>query len=60
MSPFDRAHTTFLFALYGNYARTLYVVPRCRDIASYLSKVANLSPRRVFLVPIRWSVRITP
>ena len=49
MSPFDRAHMTdFLFDINRNHASILY---RYRDIASYLSKVADFDPPHLYLAP---------
>ena len=44
MSPFDRAHMTS----YSTYASILY---RFRDIASYLSKVADFDQPHLYLAP---------
>jgi len=50
MSPFDRAHRAydFLFDFNRNHASILY---RFRDIASYLSKVADFDPPHLHLAP---------
>ena len=48
MSPFDRAHTIFLFDFTRNHASILY---RFRDIAGYLWKVADFDPPHLHLVP---------
>jgi len=48
MSPFDRSHTTSYFN--RNHASILY---RFRDIAGYLSKVADFDPPHMHLVPRR-------
>jgi len=42
-------HYDFLFIFRTNYAS---ILSRFRDIASYLSKVANFSTPRVFLAPV--------
>jgi len=47
MSPFDRAHD-FLFDFDRNHASILY---RFRDIAGYLSKVADFDPPHLHLAP---------
>jgi len=49
MSPFDRAHTT----LYSTLTETMYVsiLYRFRDIAGYLSKVADIDPPHLYLAP---------
>ena len=41
MSPFDRAHTTSCSTLTETYVSIFY---RFRDIAGYLSKVADFDP----------------
>ena len=46
MSPFDRAHRDFLYNFNRNHASILY---RFRDIASYLSKVADFDPHLHFV-----------
>ena len=46
MPPFDRVHMQFDFN--RNYAYILY---RFRDIASYLSKVADFDPPHLHLAP---------
>ena len=49
MSPFDRAHTTSYSTLIErNHASILY---RFRDIAGYLSKVADFDPPHLYLAP---------
>jgi len=49
MSPFDRAHTTSYSTLIEtDCASILY---RFRDIASYLSKVADFNPPHLHLAP---------
>ena len=40
MSPFDRAHTTS----YSTLIETMCILYRFRDIAGYLSKVADFDP----------------
>jgi len=59
MSPFDRAHTTSYSTLIEtmrlsctNHASVLY---HFRDIAGYLSKVADFDPPHLHLVP-PWGV----
>ena len=48
MPPFDRAHFDFLFDFNRNHASILYGF---RDIAGYLSKVADFDPPHLHLVP---------
>jgi len=48
MSPFDRAHKDFLFDFNRNYVSIFY---RFRDIAGYLSKVADFDPPHLHLAP---------
>ena len=48
MSPFDRAHTTSYSTLTETMCLILY---RFRDIASYLSKVADFDPPHLHLLP---------
>jgi len=48
MSPFDRARYDFIFDFNRNHASILC---RFRDIASYLSKVADFNPPRLHLAP---------
>jgi len=43
MSPFDRAHTTSYSTLIESMP-CVYILYRFRDIASYLSKVADFDP----------------
>jgi len=45
MSPFDRAH---IFDFNRNYVCIFY---RFRDIAGYLSKVADFDPPHLYLAP---------
>jgi len=47
MSPFDRAHTTS-YLTNRNHVSILY---RFRDIAGYLSKVADFVPPYLHLAP---------
>jgi len=47
MSPFDRAHTTS----YSTLIETMPILYRFRDIASYLSKVADFDPPHLHLAP---------
>ena len=47
MSPFDRAHTTS----YSTLIETSNVFYRFRDIAGYLSKVADFDPSHLHLAP---------
>ena len=46
MSPFDRAHTTS----YSTLIETMHLY-RLRDIASYLSKVADFDPPHLHSAP---------
>jgi len=50
MLLFDRAHTIFLFDFNMDYVSILY---RFRDIAGYLSKVADFDPPLLHLVEFR-------
>ena len=47
MPPFDRAHTTSCSTL----IETVSIFYRFRDIAGYLSKVADFDPPNLHLVP---------
>ena len=48
MSPFDMSAYDFLFDFNRNYVSILY---RFRDIAGYLSKVADFDPPHLRLAP---------
>jgi len=48
MSPFDRAHTTFYSTLIETMCLSFY---RFRDIAGYLSKVADFDPPHLHSAP---------
>ena len=48
MSPFDRAHTTSYSIFNRNYVSIFY---RFRDIAGYLSTVADFDPPHLHLAP---------
>jgi len=54
MSPFDRAHTTFYSTLIETMCLSFY---RFRDIAGYLSKVADFDPPHLHSAP---SYGVTP
>jgi len=54
MSPFDRAHTTSYLTLIETMCLIFY---RFRDIAGYLSKVADFDPPHLHLAP---SQGVTP
>jgi len=47
MSPFDRAHTTS----YSTLIETMSVFYRFRDVASYLSEVADFDPPHLHSAP---------
>ena len=49
MSPFDRAQTTS----YSTLIETCIYLDHFRDIASYLSKVANFDPPHLHLAPLQ-------
>jgi len=47
MPPFDRAHTTS----YSTLIETVSIIYRFRDIAGYLSKVADFDPPHLHSAP---------
>jgi len=48
LPPFDRAHTTS----YSSLTETMSIFRRFRDIAGYLSKVADFDPPNLHLAPL--------
>jgi len=52
MSPFDRAHTTSYSTLIETM-RLSFSIYRFRDIAGYMSKVADFDPPHLHLAPRR-------